>query len=100
MITTAMALTALAVSSAVGAGMSVYSSNQQSKAMKNAASDQAAKDAAAVAEAKNAKATSAAQASARAKSYQSSISRSNTVMTSPLGVAAQANTARKSLLGQ
>jgi len=81
-------------------GSSTYTSSANRTAAKKATDHQANLNVQALAEAKAVKETSTAQAKESVLSRQRAISRNKTTFTSPLGLNGEANTIKKTLLGE
>lgn len=74
--------------------------SQQTKEIKKATENVAQQNAAAIQSAKDAQASASSQAQAAMESRKRAMAGSQTIFTSPLGIAGSATTARKTLLGQ
>jgi hypothetical protein len=92
--------TAIIASAVVLGGVSIYTGNQQEKAVKNAANDAQARNDKAIAEAKAAQTVASDQAQAQIdQKRRAMIAGSQTVFTNPLGLDTQATLTKKTLLG-
>jgi hypothetical protein len=96
-----MSWVAVAIVSAatITAGVSINQGNQQQKAIKNAANDADQRNQKALADAKAAQDMASSQAQQQIRDRRLAIGGNRTIMTSPLGLTEQANTAKKTLLG-
>ena len=88
---------AILITGAVTAGVSYKQGQDQRKAIKNAQADATARNDKALADAQAAKDIAGQQAQAAIDSRKRASTQ--TIFTSPLGIAGQANTAKKMLLG-
>lgn len=91
--------TAIVASAAISTGYAVYSGEKQKNTIKKAQANQEAKDADALKAAQTAQETAESQAKEQIKERKRRMANSQTIFTSPLGLADQAKTARKTILG-
>lgn len=91
----------LAIATAAGSiAQGVTSTQSQANAAKKAANAAAANNAAAISQAQDSVNAAGANASAAMKKRNQAMARSKSIYTSPLGITTQAQTAKKTLLGQ
>lgn len=91
---------AATVAIVASAGATVYQTQQAKKSAKNAAADADAKQKAALKQLQDEQASASSQAQAAIQARRARIASSNTIFTSPLGLAGTAQVARKTLTGQ
>jgi hypothetical protein len=82
----------------VGSAMSA--NNKAVKSANSAQEEAQQRNAAAIQEVSQAQSNASSQAQASIRAKKSAMARSQTVFTNPLGIADQANTAKKQLLGE
>lgn len=94
------AIIAGTAATATAVGTSISGSTAQASAARRAAGAAAAQNAKAIADIQTAKDTAASQAQGALTDKQRAIARSRSIFTSPLGLATQAETSKKVLLGE
>lgn len=90
---------AIYTAAAASVGTSIYQGNKQTRQIKNAAADAEKRNNEALAAAKADQDTAASQAQAQVDAKRRRLSSNETIMTNPMGIAGQAKTAKKALLG-